>query len=98
MWRIGIDEAGYGRNLGPLVMTAVAWHVPDGLSDADLWKKLASVACRVCKKPGKRLLVDDSKKVYRGGQGLDELECTSLALLETDPGRPTTLAHLLERL
>jgi hypothetical protein len=98
MWRIGIDEAGYGPNLGPLVMTAVAWHVPDELADADLWKTLASVACRVCRKPGKRLLVDDSKKVYRGGDGLDDLECTTLALLEAEIGRPATLADLLKRL
>jgi hypothetical protein len=26
---IGMDEAGYGPNLGPLVVAATAWHVPD---------------------------------------------------------------------
>ena len=34
-WIIGIDEAGYGPPLGPLVMTAVACRVPDGAADAD---------------------------------------------------------------
>ena len=28
---IGTDEAGYGPNLGPLVISASVWHVPDGL-------------------------------------------------------------------
>ena len=27
-WLVGIDEAGYGPNLGPLIMTAVACRVP----------------------------------------------------------------------
>ena len=27
---IGMDEAGYGPNLGPLVVAATAWHVDDG--------------------------------------------------------------------
>jgi ribonuclease HII len=32
-WIVGIDEAGYGPNLGPLVMTAVACRVPADLAD-----------------------------------------------------------------
>jgi ribonuclease HII len=96
MWRIGIDEAGYGPNFGPLVMTAVAWHVDDGIGDADLWKTLKKVACRCGSDRRDRLLVDDSKKVYRSGDGIDELECTVLALLESL--EPCTLRELLDHL
>ena len=96
MWRIGIDEAGYGPNFGPLVMTAVAWHVDDGISGADLWQTLRRVACRCGPKRRNRLLVDDSKKVYRSGDGVGELECTVLAVLESL--EPTTLHELLDHL
>ena len=97
MWRIGIDEAGYGPNFGPLVMTAVAWHVDDDLGDADLWKALRRVACRCgSKRRRKQLLVDDSKKVYRSGDGVGELEDTVLALLESL--EPCTLRDLLDHL
>ena len=37
-WIIGIDEAGYGPNLGPFVMTATACRVPDNLGHFDLWR------------------------------------------------------------
>ena len=38
-WLIGIDEAGYGPNLGPFVMSATLFQVPDGQGH-NLWKPL----------------------------------------------------------
>src|SRR4051794_24119515 len=69
VWRIGIDEAGYGPNFGPLVMTAAACRVPDELADGDLWEVLDAAVCRCSmdKERPRPLLVDDSKKVYRAG-------------------------------
>ena len=43
----GIDEAGYGPWLGPLVVSAAALRVPPELAEVDLWKTLsAGVAVR----------------------------------------------------
>src|SRR3954454_19899522 len=33
---IGMDEAGYGPHLGPLVIAATAWQVPDELSNGEV--------------------------------------------------------------
>ena len=62
-WIIGIDEAGYGPNLGPFVMTAVALRVPDD-GEADLWQHLAAAVRRATDADDGRLLVADSKVVY----------------------------------
>jgi ribonuclease HII len=65
-WVVGIDEAGYGPNLGPLVQAAVALHLPD--HDLAGWETLKPVVRRCGEKADGRLLIDDSKKVYtRGG-------------------------------
>ncbi|HVL14856.1 MAG TPA: hypothetical protein VM529_19960 [Gemmata sp.] len=61
-WVVGIDEAGYGPNLGPLVQAAVALHLPD--DDLAGWETLKPVVRRCCEKADGRLLIDDSKKVY----------------------------------
>jgi hypothetical protein len=37
---IGTDEAGYGPNLGPLVISATVWRVPDGVRAEDLYGRL----------------------------------------------------------
>src|SRR5262245_66291325 len=71
-WVIGIDEAGYGPNLGPLVATAVALQVPE--PDADCWQLLAAAVRRAAGKDDGRLTVDDSKLVHAGPKGLSRLE------------------------
>ena len=81
MWIIGIDEAGYGPNLGPLVMTSVACRVPDDAAGLDLWQRLAPSVRRCADKCDAPLLVDDSKLVYGSTQGLVGLERNVLATL-----------------
>lgn len=76
-WRLGIDEAGYGPNLGPLVVAASAWRAPAG---CDLDRVLGEAVTRTPKRDA-RLLIADSKAVYQPGGGLAKLEravCTTL--------------------
>jgi hypothetical protein len=92
---VGIDEAGYGPNLGPLVMTAVIAEGPDD-RPPDVWGDLPATVSRAGG-PSDGLWVDDSKKIYRAGQGLDRLETASLAALAaTGRAVPETLAELLD--
>jgi len=84
-WIIGIDEAGYGPNLGPLVMTSVAARVPDEQWDANLWQLLAAAVRRGGDRDDGRLMVDDSKVVYSPARGLAGLEQHVLAALWRGP-------------
>ena len=90
---VGIDEAGYGPNLGPLVMTAVVAESSDD-RPPDLWADLSATVCRA-RGDTDRVWVDDSKALYRGGQGRDRLEAACLAAVSTVGGSPDTLGGLL---
>ncbi len=86
---IGTDEAGYGPNLGPLVISATAWEVPDGVGNEDLFERLAGV---VSPKPvrgnGPCVAMADSKSLYKPGKGLRNLELglwAALAALDLMP-------------
>jgi len=83
--RVGIDEAGYGPNLGPLVMTAVVAETPDD-RPVDVWGDLAATVGRAGG-PGDRLWVDDSKRVFKARQGRDRLDAATLAAVAAS-GRP----------
>src|SRR5437879_3788489 len=82
-WLVGIDEAGYGPNLGPLVMTAAPIAIPDGQKPTDLWQELSKVVRRHTDEDDGRLLVADSKQVYSPARGLVSLEKSVLAALHT---------------
>ncbi|MFT5326374.1 MAG: hypothetical protein ACI8P0_004249, partial [Planctomycetaceae bacterium] len=71
---IGMDEAGYGPNLGPLVITATVWRVPDDPRQTDFWKSLGSVVSQSATKDVDRIHVADSKEVYSPSRGLQPLE------------------------
>ena len=78
----GVDEAGYGPTLGPLVMTACALRVPDGPGGPDVWEILADWVARSPVRRETRLVVADSKKMYSPATGLWRLEETVLAFLQ----------------
>jgi ribonuclease HII len=79
LWQVGIDEAGYGPNLGPFVMAVVACQVPE--LETDLWDEMAGVVRREGEKDDGRLLVADSKVVFTPAKGLRLLESAVLAFL-----------------
>lgn len=95
VWRVGIDEAGYGPNLGPLVMASTACRVPAN-SSADLWQFLATSIRKKARGKDPRLLIDDSKKVHQGVNADALLERGVLALLGSMDELPATLGQLLD--
>jgi hypothetical protein len=96
---IGIDEAGYGPQLGPLVIGAAAFDIPDGADPEKMWDLLAGSVSRNRRGAGDRLIVADSKVVYSGGKGLDRLERAVLAFIGASGGAvPTRFSELLSAL
>lgn len=93
----GIDEAGYGPLLGPLVVGCCAFRV-DGADPAEipcLWKLLHRTVSKKKTAGGKKLHINDSKVVYTPAAGLSELERSVLALLSSAHGPITELNELL---
>ncbi len=119
-WLIGIDEAGYGPNLGPLVVAASVWWVEEELQGAsgewretgsvkeknssnsllafagrrgfappiDLYSRLAKIVSPTHSTT--HLAIADSKRLYKPGAGLRQLERGVLVgLSESSNGRGT---------
>lgn len=101
----GIDEAGYGPTLGPLVVSGTVFRVPDTTpadspdppDPPDLWKVLRKSTAR--KPDGRRIPVDDSKKIYSTSKGVRPLEESALPFLEKLDGKlPADFRGLLRTL
>ena len=73
---IGTDEAGYGPNFGPLVVSATVWHVKGSPRGVDLYRRLGPAITRDGNGDAASgaVWIADSKAVYRAGQGLAALE------------------------
>src|SRR5262245_18419685 len=89
MRRAGIDEAGYGPNLGPLVMTAVIAEGPSPRAH-DVWMYLEATVARSVYSTG-RVGIDDSQALLRGPHARSQLEATCRVLLTARSG--TNLAE-----
>ncbi|MGD8452354.1 MAG: hypothetical protein PVJ57_11095 [Phycisphaerae bacterium] len=76
---VGIDEAGYGPLLGPLVVAATVWRVPPPAAEVDFWEQLNTAVSRAASRRDSRLPVNDSKKIYDRHKGIATLERTVLA-------------------
>ncbi|MEE8451656.1 MAG: hypothetical protein V3R99_07060 [Thermoguttaceae bacterium] len=91
---IGTDEAGYGPNLGPLLISATVWEVPDDIDGEQLYERLEGVIvaspAEVARQPSRLVAIADSKVLYKPRQGLRHLERGLWAALTVLDRRPNT--------
>ncbi len=103
MYLIATDEAGYGPKLGPLVIVGTVWKLPaspaspEPISPEPLQAPFETLATP-CQIGDWSVAVDDSKKVFRQGDGLGALHAiVSAGLLwcgVTQRAFPDVMAYL----
>ena len=113
MLHIGIDEAGYGPLLGPLVLGASAFHmgasdldarIADDFSDDELESRLAGIVIRPAAGSKKRdfepplpVPIDDSKKIFRRFGLVGLSRAVGAFSAALDTPPPASLLDLLHR-
>jgi len=91
---IGMDEAGYGPNLGPLVISVTVWDVPGPPRHTDFWGAQAEIIDPFTGRDKSRLHVADSKQVYTPARGIANLERAVLSSLQLCSQFPTSFHEL----
>ena len=92
----GIDEAGYGPFLGPLVVASTVFEVPATPREGVLWDVLRDAVKRHKGGADGRIVVDDSKKVYSAAGGFRRLEEATLSFLRSSTPLPRKVEALLD--
>ncbi len=93
----GIDEAGYGPVLGPLVVTAAAFRHSQAQSPGQFQGVCKSVFAPSPRGAGKRFVVCDSKQLHRGADRFARLERALLPFIWLNGAPPATVHELLAR-
>ncbi len=91
---LGMDEAGYGPNLGPLLLTVTSWTTPCPPAEFNFYSELSSVVSSEGHDQGTKLHLADSKQVFVGKHGFASLERSALALLSVAGARVNSLHQL----
>lgn len=91
----GIDEAGFGPILGPLVVSSTTFSLPREALKQDLWQILSRSTALQRRHLAGRLLICDSKKAYSKSLGIKHLQRTVLACLRSIGATPETVSDLL---
>lgn len=71
---IGMDEAGYGPNLGPLVVSATVWEVPGTPRRTSFWNEFEGLIVQHTPKHPDQIQIADSKVVHDTAKGVGPLE------------------------
>lgn len=98
---IGTDEAGYGPNLGPLVVGATLWQIPDDADCEDLYHLTDEVihcAESSARSTCGRLPIGDSKSLFKSRGSIGPLQNSVLTMLGTCSSLPVDLFGLLQEL
>jgi hypothetical protein len=95
---IGIDEAGYGPNLGPLVVAASVWAVEGFGIEAGLAPFYPEFRDAPWSAESPWVPLGDSKKIHRRGEASDALLEGGAFLMGTrDPAAPSSWSEILPR-